>query len=67
MMKSYDEIIAAARKIGPRRLAVAGQPNDELAQALNRAADESIASSVIFDDASRAVVSVACGVADVLM
>jgi phosphate butyryltransferase len=66
-MKSIDEIIAAAQKIGPKRLALAGRPNDELEHALAEAVNKRIANPVIFDTAPEAVAAVRSGRADTLM
>src|ERR1035437_9810475 len=66
-MKSIDEIIAAARKIGPKRLALAGRPNDELEHALAEAGEKSIATPVVFETAPQAVAAVRNGQADALM
>jgi phosphate butyryltransferase len=66
-MKSFDEIIAAARKIGPKRLAVAGPADGELQDALDLAAKEGLARGAIFDTAPAAVAAVKNGDADVLM
>lgn len=66
-MKSFDEIIAAARKIGPKLLAIAGQSNEELADALAQAQREGIASGIVFDSADQAVTAVRTGQADALM
>ena len=38
-MKSFADILAATQKMGPKKIAIAGEPNDELADALNRAAE----------------------------
>jgi len=66
-MRTFDEIIAAARRTGPRRLAVAGPPNEELADALARARGQGIAESDLFDTAPDAVAAVRAGQADALM
>jgi phosphate butyryltransferase len=66
-MKSFDEIIAAAQKIGPKRLAIAGRPNDELEHALAEAVEMRIATPVIFETAPEAVAAVKSGQADALM
>lgn len=66
-MNSFDEIIAAARKTGPRRLAVAGPSNEELADALVQASEQGIAEPVIFETAPAAVAAVRTGQADALM
>jgi phosphate butyryltransferase len=66
-MKTFAEIIAAARKIGPKRLAIAGPPNEELVDALAQAQADGIATAVPFDDAPAAVAAVRDGRADALM
>jgi phosphate butyryltransferase len=66
-MKSFDEIIAGARKIGPKRLAIAGRSNEELADALAWAQQQGIASAAIFDNAPDAVAAIRAGDADALM
>jgi phosphate butyryltransferase len=66
-MKSFDEILAGARKIGPKRLAIAGPCNEELADALDQARAEGIASAEMFDSAMDAAAAVRSGEADALM
>jgi phosphate butyryltransferase len=66
MMKSFDDIIAAAKARGPKTLAVAGEPNEELAEAIARAEREGIATARVFDDAPSAALAVREGVCDVL-
>jgi len=66
-MKSFQEILAAARNIGPKRLAIAGRSNEEMAEALKQAQDEGIVVPVVFDDAAGAVAAVKTGEADALM
>ena len=66
-MKSFDEIFAAARKMGPKRLAVAGPPNEELIDALAQAKSDGIAEALSFADAPAAVAAVKDGRADALM
>ena len=66
-MKTFAEIISKARNKGPRKLAIAGPPNAELAEAVDRAQAEQIAQAVIFDDALSAAVAVRDGECDVLM
>ena len=66
-MKSFDEIIAGAQKIGPKRLAIAGRPNEELEEALAEAVAKGVATPVVFDTAADAVAAVKSGQADTLM
>ncbi len=66
-MKSFAEIISAAAAKGPKKLAIAGEPNEELGLALDRAAKESIAEAVFFQDAPTAAGAVRTGECDVLM
>ena len=66
-MKSFDEILAAARKMGPKRLAIAGQPEGELTDALAEAKEQGIATALPFDTAPEAVAAVKSGCADALM
>jgi len=66
-MKTFAEIISTARTKGPKKLAVAGPPNTELAEAVARAQREQIAEAVIFDDALSAAIAVRQGQCDVLM
>jgi phosphate butyryltransferase len=66
-MKSFDEIITAARKTGPKRLAIAGRSNEELADALAWAQFQGIASATAFDNPADAVAAVRAGDADALM
>ncbi len=66
-MKTFAEIISTARTKGPKKLAVAGPPNAELAEAVARSQQEQIAQAVIFDDALSAAVAVRNGDCDVLM
>ena len=66
-MKNFDEIIAKARRMGPKRLAIAGQPDEELSEALAQAKDEGIATASPFETAPAAVAAVKAGAADALM
>lgn len=66
-MNSFSEIISAAQKIGPKKLAIAGKPNDELEHALAEAVEMRLATPVIFDTAPQAVAAVKSGQADALM
>ena len=66
-MKSFADIIAAARGKGPKKLAVAGEPSAQLIAALARAEREQIAQAVIFEDAASAAMAVRQDQCDVLM
>jgi phosphate butyryltransferase len=66
-MKSFADILAATQKMGPKKIAIAGEPNDELADALNRAAELGIGEAVIFETANDGAVAVRDGEADVFM
>ena len=66
-MKTFAEIIATASTKGPRKVAIAGEPNAELAEAIARAQREQIAQAVVFDDALSAALAVRDGECDVLM
>ena len=66
-MKSFADILAETKRIGPKKVAVAGAPNQELVDALDRAAGLGIAQPVVFDDATTAAIAVRDGHADVLM
>ena len=66
-MNSFDEILAGARTGGPKRIAVAGQSNEELAEALEQARDEGLATATIFESPPDAVAAVRAGDADALM
>ena len=66
-MKSFAEIIAAARKKGPKRLAIAGPPNDELHEALAQAVADGIAAPLAFDDAPAAVATAQLGNPELLV
>ncbi len=66
-MKSFAEIIAAAAVKGPKKLAIAGEPNKELQTAIDRAAHQQVAQAVIYEDAPAAVLAVRTGDCDVLM
>ena len=66
-MKSFADVLAATRQMGPKKVAIAGEPNDELAEALARAATLGIGEAIIFDDANAAAVAVRDGKADVFM
>lgn len=66
-MKTFAEIISTARTKGPKKLAVAGPPNAELAEAVARGQREQIAQAVVFDDALSAALAVRDGDCDVLM
>jgi phosphate butyryltransferase len=66
-MKSFDEIIERAKSLGPKRLAVAGEPGEEFKQALKKAEADGLAYADIKDTASHAVANVTSGVADILI
>ncbi len=67
MIETFADIVSAAASKGPRKLAVAGEPNEELAQAIAQAQQAKVAEAVIFDDATSAAVAVRDGECDVLM
>jgi phosphate butyryltransferase len=67
MMNSFADIIAAVKAKGPKLMAVAGEPNVELAEAIDRARDEGIATAKVFDDAPTAVAAVRAGECDLLI
>ena len=66
-MRSFEEVLAETQRIGPKRIAVAGKPNAELAEALRRTTERGIGEAIIFDDAIPAAIAVRDGEADVLM
>jgi len=66
-VKSFDDILAKAKELGPKTIAVAGDPDDALAAALAEAEREGMGRGVIFGDAARAVRAVREGEADVLL
>jgi len=66
-MKTFKEIIARAAQIGPKKVAVAGLPHEELQEALQKAKALNIAVSEAFEDAARAVASVRSGECDMLI
>jgi len=66
-MKTFADILSAARDKGPRGLAVAGAPNVELEEAIQRAEQEGLASPQVFDSADSAAIAVRDGECDVLM
>jgi phosphate butyryltransferase len=67
MMKSFADIIAAVKAKGPKLMAVAGEPNVELAEAIARAEAEGIATAKVFDDAPSAALAVRNGECDLLI
>jgi len=66
-MKTFADIIAAAKAKGPKKLAIAGTPNAELLEAIARTQRQGIAEAVIFPDAPSAAIAVRDGECDVLM
>lgn len=66
-MNSFDQVIEKARRIGPKKLALAGQPKEELAKAVEKARWIGLAEPLIFDDAPSAALATRNGQADVLM
>jgi len=66
-MKSFADIIIAARALGPKRMAVAGTPDPELQQAIAMADTQGIACAEIFADPLAAAAAVRSGAADLLM
>ncbi|MHC4562078.1 MAG: phosphate acyltransferase [Planctomycetota bacterium] len=66
-MKSFKEVLAEAQRIGPKKVAVAGEPNEELVEALQQTSDMGIGEAVAFDTANEAALAVRDGLADVLM
>lgn len=67
IVKSFAEVIEQARHYGRRRLAVAGEPDEELSSALSDAASKKIADAVCYATAEEAVKSVRSDEADILM
>jgi len=66
-VKSFDEILAKAKELGPKTIAVAGNPDEALAAALAEAEGEGMGRGAIFPDASRAVQAARQDEADVLL
>lgn len=66
-MKSFAGIIERAERLGPKKLAVAGPPDEALAEALAMAKERGIADAAIFEDALDAAAAVRSGACDVLM
>ena len=66
-MKSFADVLAETQRIGPKRVAIAGALNAELAEAFDRAGGMGIAQPVVFDDATAAAIAVRDGEGDVLM
>jgi len=66
-MNSFDEVLAETQRIGPKKIAIAGAPNPELSEALDRAAELGIGEPVVFADAVSAAVAVRDDEAQVLM
>ena len=66
-MKSFEEIIQAAAETGPKKTAVAGEPDTALKEAIERAESTGIAECAVCSDAQQAVLMVRTGKADVLM
>ncbi len=66
-MKNFNEIAEEAKKRGIRKIAIAGIPDPELVDALEKAKNKKLAESLIFDDATKAALAVRNGEADILM
>jgi phosphate butyryltransferase len=66
-MNSFREIIEKAQAAGPRKVAIAGAPEEELREAMARASAGGIAEAIVFADAPAAVRAVKSGAADILM
>ncbi|MBI5154326.1 phosphate butyryltransferase [Candidatus Poribacteria bacterium] len=66
-MKSFAEILERARQLGPKRVAVAGAPDDQLRAALASAEGLGIAVHQAYGEPHEAVEAVRRGEADVLM
>lgn len=66
-MKSFAEVHAAARKRGPKLMAVAGPPDPELQLAIAMAAQQGLAQAQIFAHPLEAAAAVRSGAADFLM
>lgn len=66
-MKSFNEIVANARRRGMKKIAIAGIPEPELEEALQKTKDAELADPIIFDDAAKAALAVRNGEADILM
>ncbi len=66
-MKNFDEIMLRALKAGPKRVAVAGQPDEALEKALYKVKQIGLAEGICFDTAAEAVAEVRENRADVLM
>jgi hypothetical protein len=66
-MKSFEEIIKAAAEIGPKKVALAGEPDEALGEAIERAGELGIAECTVYADVVTAAQAVKDGGADVLM
>jgi phosphate butyryltransferase len=66
-MKSFEEIIKAAAEVGPKKVALAGEPDEALGEAIERAGELGMAECTVYADAVEAVRVVRDGDADVLM
>ena len=66
-MNSFTEVLTEAQRIGPKKIAIAGPPNEELTEALVLAGEMGICEPVIFDDALSAATATRSGKTDVLM
>lgn len=66
-MKGFDDILAAARRGGPRTVAVAGEPGDELGEAAGLAHQQGIATCRPYPTALAAAAAVRRGEADLLI
>ena len=66
-MKGFDDILAEARKHGPKLVAVAGEPGDELGEAAELARAQGIATCRSYPTALAAAAAVRSGEADLLI
>jgi len=66
-MKSFDEILAKAAELGKKKVALAGEPDEELDKAIAMADQRGIAEAVPFATAPEAVAAVRRGECDILM
>lgn len=66
-MKNFSEIVEEAKRRGVRKIAIAGIPDSELLGALEKAKNEKLAESLVFNDAAKAALAVRKGEADILM
>lgn len=66
-MRGFDDILAEARKHGPKLVAVAGEPGDELGEAAELARTQGIATCRSYPTALAAAAAVRSGEADLLI